>query len=133
MLRDSRPVVLNLLALSYQHLPELIEARQRYERGWLIVGAIAILGWILVYLLHRRKTERLRSPPAWITVASVVGAFAGYWVWSNLWTWGDIGVGSRWIGELAVCVFGAIGWCIVVGWFIARSARPDNSQSAQSQ
>ena len=82
-----------------------------YGTPW---GALAILGWVRVYIVYR--TLSLESLPAVgiVAVSVVLGVGLGWAAWFGLdsWSWGDYGEGHRWAGELAVCVLGTAGWCL---------------------
>lgn len=106
-----------LLAMSYDVIPELRELRAEYYRFWNFVGVIAITGWVLFFVLNRRRTLRPRTGLALLGVAAILGAGLGWELWVALWrrSWGDIGVGDRWLAELAVCILGCTAWLAVGG------------------
>ena len=90
--------------------------------------------WFVPRLLVRTIILTMQSSPIVLTLviaAAVSHAFFAYsgamalggglgWVlWSALsgQSWGDVGDGSRWLGELAACIFGCAGWLLVSGWW----------------
>jgi hypothetical protein len=109
-----------LLALSYDVLPELREQRGRDYDFWNAVGAAAILGWVVVLVLYRVRTLRRPALSGLVVVALVLGGGLGWALWCGLsgWSWGDVGVGPRWLGELAACALGCVGWLPVAGWLL---------------
>jgi hypothetical protein len=109
-----------LLALSYDVLPELREQRARYYDFWNAVGAAAILGWLVAFVLYRRRSLRQPALGGFLLAALVLGGGLGWALWSALteWSWGDVGVGSRWLGELTACILGCVGWLLVAGWLL---------------
>jgi hypothetical protein len=104
-----------LLALSYDVLPELREQRDRYYHFWYAVGAAAILGWVVALALYPVRTLRQPALSGLVLVALALGGGLGWALWCGLsdCSWGDIGVGSRWLGELTACVLGCIGWLLL--------------------
>ena len=107
-----------LLALAYNVIPELREQRERYYNFWNFIGAAAILGWVIVLILYRVRPLRQRVLGGLFGVALTLGFVFGLVVWLGLadYSWGDMGVSSRWLGELTTCIFGCVGWAVVAGW-----------------
>ena len=124
-----------LLAISHDVLPELREQRDHYYRFWYAVGAVAITGWVLVYVLLRARPITVRLLARLAAGSAVVGSGLGWVTWWGLsaWSWGDYGVGSRWVGELTACILGMVGWCLAIGWFILTRDKsfPSNHQKAR--
>ena len=116
----SGPWAATLLAISYDVLPDLQEQRGQYYQFWNVVGAAAIVGWLLVLILYRLRTPRQPWLSVLVVVALALGGGVGWAVWSGLseYSWGDAGVGSRWFGELAACILGCVGWLLVAGWLL---------------
>jgi hypothetical protein len=128
-----------LLALANDYMPELAQRTEAYTNYWFLLGGVAILGWVLVFVLQRLRS-RSPTPRAGSRTAvsvrgcAVIGGSLGWALWPCLWSWGDIGIGLRWIGELSVCVLGGIGWGAAVGQFLLgviavrswRRGRPEN-------
>jgi hypothetical protein len=109
-----------LLAISYDVLPVLREHRDGYYQFWNIIGAAAIVGWLAVLVLYRIRTPRHPALAVLIVVTLALGGGLGWAIWSGLseYTWGDAGVGSRWLGELSACILGCVGWLLVAGWLL---------------
>src|SRR4051812_441522 len=97
-----------LLALASDVLPELREQRNRYYSFWNLIAAVAILGWIIVLVLFRVRSLSQPALAGLIGFALALGAGLGCLLWTALsdYSWGDMGVGSRWSGELAACMLG---------------------------
>src|SRR5579872_6673067 len=97
-----------LLAISYDVLPELREQRGRYYDFWNAVGAAAVLGWVVVLVLHRVRSLRQPALGGLVVGALVLGGGLGWALWCGLsgWSWGDFGAGPRWLGELTACILG---------------------------
>jgi hypothetical protein len=116
----AEPWTAALLGISYDVLPELREQRDRYYQFWNLVGAAAILGWLAVLALYRVRTPKTLPLVGLVAAAVAVGGGLGWAVWSGLsgYSWGDAGVGSRWLGELGACILGCVGWLLVAGWLL---------------
>jgi hypothetical protein len=109
-----------LLAISYEVLPELREQRCRYYQFWNAIGATAIVGWLVVLALYRLRTPKTLSLVGLVAAVVALGGGLGWALWSGLsgYSWGDVGVGSRWLGELTACILGCVGWLLVARWLI---------------
>ncbi len=109
-----------LLAISYDVIPELREQRDRYYDFWNAIGAVAIIGWIAVLLLYRIRTPNQPSLRLLVAGAVLIGGGLGWALWSRLerWSWGDIGVASRWLGEMTACILGGVAWLLVGCWLL---------------
>ncbi len=113
-----------LLAISYDVLPELRELRGRYYDFWNVVGGVAILGWVVAPALYRVRTLRQPALGGLVAAALALGGGLGWALWCGLsgYSGGDVGVGPRWLCELAACALGCVGWLLVAGWlFFCRS------------
>jgi hypothetical protein len=122
-----------LFALSDNVIPELREARERYYLFWDCIGALAIVGWVAVLFLYRRRSVRPSGSVGLAAVAIVFGGGLGgaLWIALSAYSWGDIGVGERWLGELAACVLGGVAWVLVAEWvFFCRQASDKAHKSA---
>ena len=118
------PWSITLLVLSYDVLPKAREQRDQYYSFWYFIGAVAILGWITVRFLFRIRSLRQPALGSLVVVVVALGGGLGWTVWSALsgYSWGDVGVGSRWLGELAACILGCVAWLLVAAWvFLCRS------------
>src|SRR3712207_6322054 len=113
-----------LFALAYNWIPELREQRDRYYQFWNILGLVAIAGWVLVYVVHRFRPAPadanvwgrwLRMVATGLLVTAGLGLGWGVWQLLQPRSWGDIGAGDRWKGELAVCMLGCVAWLLVLG------------------
>jgi hypothetical protein len=116
-----------LFAISYMYIPELIELRERYERYWCVVAAVAIVGWAASYVCFRLWTKPRTFGvlnPRYAVISSILvgvstlaGFCLGWAIWTSnfLWSWGDFGAGSRWQAEFAICAIGGTGWGTIVG------------------
>jgi hypothetical protein len=111
---------ISLLALSYDVLPELREQRNRYYHFWYFIGAVAVLGWLTVLVLFRKRQLRQPVLGVLVVVAIALGGGLGWAAWSGLadYTWGEVGIGSRWLSELSACVLGCVAWLLVAGWVL---------------
>ncbi len=121
----AEPCLCSLLAISTDVLPELRAAKERYYTFWNGIGAVAVIGWVLVLSLYRWRKPRPALVALLVGVSLVAGSMLGYLVWRQLaeHSWGDIGVGSRWLGELTACVLGCVGWLLVCGWLLCHPRR----------
>lgn len=132
----SEPWPTALLAL-YNSLPELREQRDRYHQFWNLIGAVGFTGWLVALALYR--VRRLRHPHMGrvVGVAFALGGGLGWLVWSGLsgHSWGDVGVGARWLGELVACVLGCVGWLLAAAlllWY-REVNRPVPTHAAQAK
>ncbi len=108
------------VAISYQVLPEFREALDRYYCFRDMIGATAVLGWLLVLILYRVRSLPGPALARLVAAALALGTGLGWLMWLGLswYSWGDRGVGIRWLGELAACIGACIELALGGGWLL---------------